>query len=106
VYLYSPDMFRKHEEVIVFNRDEFNRTYNSLEEQIDHINKANMHLDKSEEWKLMEHWPKIMEKAHILDVILDSALKKEPLQCYMDAYLYDIMEDSKENVRHLGKRDG
>ncbi len=35
-----------------------------------------MHLDKSEEWKLMEHWPKIMEKAHILDVILDSALKR------------------------------
>lgn len=52
----------------------------------------------------MGHWLKIREKVHILDVILDSVLKKEPLQCYMDAYLYDIMEDSKENVRYLGER--
>lgn len=39
--LYNPNMFRKHEEVILFNKDEFNHTYTSLEEQINHINKAN-----------------------------------------------------------------
>lgn len=42
VELYSPDMFRKHEEVIIFNRDEFNHTYTTLG-GIDHINKANIH---------------------------------------------------------------
>ena len=33
--LYTPDMFQEHEEVIVFTREEFNRFYTSMMDQID-----------------------------------------------------------------------
>ena len=61
--LYNPEMFQEREEVIVFTRDEFNRTYTSMREQIDYINKTDLHLDRSEEWKLIGYWPKILEKS-------------------------------------------
>jgi len=32
--LYNPELFKEHEEVIVFARDEFNRTYRSIQEQL------------------------------------------------------------------------
>jgi hypothetical protein len=38
--LYSPEMFQEREEVIVFTREEFNRTFTSMWEQIDYINKV------------------------------------------------------------------
>ena len=62
--LYNPGMFQEREEVIVFTRDEFNRTYTSMREQIDYINKTDLHLNRSEEWKLIGYWPKILEKVH------------------------------------------
>jgi hypothetical protein len=40
VELYDPGLFQEREEVIVFTRDEFNRTYTSMREQIDYINKT------------------------------------------------------------------
>lgn len=86
--LYHPEMFQEHEEVIVFTRDEFNRVYTSMREQIDYINKTDLHLDRNEEWKLIGYWPKIIEKVQILDANMDSIFKKEPIQCYLDAYLY------------------
>jgi hypothetical protein len=53
-------------------------------------------FDQNEEWKLLGLWPKIMERVHILDVNMDSIIKKEPLQCYLDASLYEtIMNPSK-----------
>ena len=67
--LYNPGMFQEHEEVIVFAREEFNRTYRSIQEQIDYINKVDMHLDRSEEWKLLGYWEKILERIHILSKI-------------------------------------
>jgi hypothetical protein len=99
VELYNPEMFEEHEEVIVFTRDEFSRIYTSLQEQIDYINKTDLHQDRSEEWKLIGHWPKIMEKVHVLDAGMDSMFKKEPLQCYLDAYLYDIVASSEGKVK-------
>ncbi len=95
--LYHPEMFQEHEEVIVFTRDEFNRTYTHMVEQIDYINKTNMHLDPSEEWKLIGYWPKIMERVHLLDRNMDLIFEKQPLQCYLDTYLYNtILEVEKE----------
>lgn len=98
VELYNPEMFHEREEVILFTREEFNRTYTSMQEQIDVINKTSLHLDRNEDWKLMGYWPKIMEKVHILDIIIDSIFKNEPLQCYLDAYLYHTIQSSKEDV--------
>lgn len=96
--LYNPGMFQEREEVIVFTRDEFNRTYTSMQEQIDYINKIDMNLNRSEEWKLIGYWPKILEKVLILDRNMDSILKKQPLQCYLDASLYNSVRSSHKNI--------
>ena len=98
VELYYPEMFQEHEEVIVFTRDEFNRFYTSMRRQIDHINEIDLYFDRSEEWKLIGYWPKIMEKIHILDVNINSLLKEEPLQCYLDASLYNPIQSFDKKV--------
>jgi len=96
--LYNPEIFEEHEEVIIFTRDDINRTYNSIMAQIDDINKIDLHLDREEEWKLIGYWPKIMHKVHHIDLNMDLMLKKEPLQSYLDAYLYNNVCSSKKNV--------
>ena len=96
--LYNPEMFQEHETVIVFTRDDINRRYISIMAQIDYINKIDLHLDRSEKWKLIGYWPKILEKVHILDMNLDLIFKKEPLQSYLDAYLYNNIWSLQKNV--------
>lgn len=98
IQLYHPEMFEEYEEVIVFNRNEFHRTYASIEEQIDHINKAYLRLDGEDDWKLMGYWPKIMEKVRLLDLNMDLIFKNEPMQCYLDAYLYSARKSSKKEA--------
>ena len=96
--LYNPKMFQEHEEVIVFTKEEFSRFYNSMQQQIDYINEIDLFLGRSEEWKLLGHWSKILERIHILDVNIDSILKKELIQCYLDASLYNNIRSSENNV--------
>ncbi|WP_048189846.1 hypothetical protein [Methanobacterium sp. SMA-27] len=96
--LSHPEMFQEHEEVIVFTRDEFSRFYTSMREQVDYVNNINLFLDRSEEWKLIGYWPKILDRVHILDVNIDSILTKEPQQCYLDASLYNSVRSSDKNV--------
>jgi len=96
--LYHPEMFQEHEEVIVFTRDEFNSFYTSMQEQINYINGIDLCLNRSEEWKLIGYWPKILERVHILDMNMDSILTKEPFQCYLDASLYNTIRSSYKNV--------
>jgi hypothetical protein len=96
--LYNPGMFQEREEVIVFTRDEFSRTYTSMREQIDYINKTDLHLNRSEEWKLIGYWPKILGRVYILDRNLDSILEKKPLQCYLDACLFNTIRSSHKNA--------
>ena len=96
--LYNPEMFQEHEEVVVFTRDEFNRFYTSMQEQIDYINRIDLYFDRSEEWKLIGYWPKILERVHILDVNMNSLLKEEPLQCYLEASLYDTIKSPNKKV--------
>jgi hypothetical protein len=100
--LYNPKMFHEHEEVIVFAREEFNRTYSSIREQIDYINKVDMHLDRVEEWKLLDYWTKILERINILDINMNLMFKEEPVQCYLDAYLYDTIRSSEKKVALSG----
>jgi hypothetical protein len=95
--LYNPDMFKEHEEVIVFTRNEFNRFYTSMQRRIDYINEIDLYFDRSEEWKLLSYWPKILERVHILDVNINSLLKEEPLQCYLDATLYNTIKSPNKN---------
>jgi hypothetical protein len=98
VRLYNPEIFHEYEEVIVFNRTEFQRTYASIEEQVDHINRTYLYLDKNDEWKLLGYWPKIMERVHLLDINMDLILKNEPLQCYLDSYLYNTIQSFEREV--------
>ena len=74
--LYNPEMFQEHEEVIVFTREEFNQFYNSMQQQIGYINNVDLFLSRSEEWKLLGLWPKIMERINIIDLNMKSILKK------------------------------
>jgi len=103
--LNNPEMFQEHEEVIVFTREEFSRFYNSMMEQINYVNRIDLFLDRSEDWKLLGYWPKLMEKVHILDVNMESILTKEPpLQIYLDASIYNTVKSSHKNVQHLKRR--
>ncbi|MBZ2167039.1 hypothetical protein [Methanobacterium spitsbergense] len=97
--LSNPEMFQDHEEVIVFTRNEFNRFYTSMMEQINYINKIDLYLDRNEDWKLIGYWPKLMEKVHIIDVNMESILTKEPsLQTYLDASIYNTVKTTHKNV--------
>jgi hypothetical protein len=96
--LYNPEMFQEHESVIVFTRDDINRTYISIMAEIDHINKIALHLDKSEEWKLIGYWPKIMQSVGMIDFNMDLIFEKEPMQSYLDAYLYNSVKSPQNRV--------
>ncbi len=94
--LYNPEKFQDREEVIGFPREDFNRTYTSIAQQIEYINKIGLHLDRNDEWKLIGYWPKMMQRVHRIDMHMGLILKKEPLQSYLDAYLYDNIPKSPE----------
>ena len=103
--LYHPGMFQEHEEVIVFTREEFSRTYQSIQRQLDYIVKVDLHLDRSEEWKLIGYWPRIMQSVHRIDQSMDLLFQKEPLQSYLDAYLYRQVHGSCDQVP-VAAKDG
>ncbi len=94
VELYNPEMFQEREEVIVYTRDEFNRFYTSMQEQINYISR--IYLEPSEEWKLIGYWHKIMERVHILDRNMDLLFEKDQKQSYLDAYLYNTIQNSEK----------
>ena len=96
--LYNPELFHEHEEVIIFAREDFNRTYSSIREQIEYINKIAIHLDDGEDWKLLGYWPKIYERIYLLDLNMDLIFQEEPTQCYLDTYLYDTIRSSNKEV--------
>jgi hypothetical protein len=93
--LYNPEKFQENESVIVLTRDDINRTYTSIMTEIDYINKIALHLDKSEEWKLIGYWPKIMQSVGMIDFNMDLIFEKEPVQSYLDAYLYNSVQSPK-----------
>ncbi len=98
VYLYHPDLFKEHEEVIVFTREEFYRNYIFMLEQIDYIMKRQSLLEGGDDWKILGYWPQILEKIHLLDITIDSIFKKESLESYLDAYIYNDIQSSQRNV--------
>lgn len=92
VQLYHPEFFNEHEEVVIFTREEFRRMYQSMDMQIDHITRLDMSLDRSEEWKVIGVWPKIMERIRLLDLNLESIFSNKALQTYLDTYIYDTAD--------------
>lgn len=98
IELYNPEMFQEHETVIVFTRDDVNRRFIAIMAEIDYITKIYLHLDRDEEWKLMSYWPKIMQSVQHIDFNIDLIFKNEPLQAYLDAYIYDNVKSTQKNV--------
>jgi len=105
--LYNPELFDEHEEVIIFMREEFSRTYGSIMENMEFINLRNMVLDRSEMWKLGGSWPEIMEHVHIIGLNMKDFLDEKPVQSYLDAYLYGTSESmAAELVESASKLTG
>jgi hypothetical protein len=98
VELYNPEQFKEREEVIVFTREDFHNTYNSISGQIEYINKIAMHLDVGDDWKLLGYWPKFLERIYLLDLNMDLIFQEEPVQCYLDTYLYNSIGSSEKAV--------
>jgi len=73
-------------------------------ELIDYINNIDLFFDRSEDWKLIGYWPKIMEKIYLLDVNMETILKKEPIQCYLDASLYNTQKVPIKMLQKLKRR--
>lgn len=92
VHLYHPNLFKEDEEVIVFTREEFFRNYTSMMEHIDFIIKKQLLLESSADWKLIGYWPQILEKIHLLNLNMEETFKKESLECYLDAYLFNTIK--------------
>lgn len=98
VELHNPGKIREREEVIVFKRDDFARTFTSIMKQIDSVNKVGFSLDKTDEWKLIGYWPRIMKNVHMIDLHMDLLFEKEPLQSHLDAYIYNNIPSSKKKI--------
>lgn len=88
VELYNPELFDEHEEVVIFTREEFNRTYESIMEHMNFINLRDIGLDRTEDWKLLGYWPEIMEHIHIIGLNVNTIFDEKPVQSYLDTYLY------------------
>ena len=84
---YHPQIFQNHEEVIVYEREEFRRNYNQIRENINHIILTNLEINLEGDWKLMGHWPRVMDRVRIINMGLDSFFNEKPKQCYLDTYL-------------------
>jgi hypothetical protein len=67
--------------------------------EIQFIHNIDLLLDRSEDWKLLGYWLKLMGKIHILDVNIESILTKEPsLQSYLDASIYNTVKSPHKKV--------
>jgi len=96
---YNPKLFQNHEEVIVYEREEFRRNYNQIRDSINHIIMTDLCLDRDEHWKLMGHWPLIMERIHFINQGLNSFLTEKPKQCYLDTYLHSPVNATNHEIR-------
>lgn len=102
--LYNPEIFYDHEEVIVFNREEFGSAVKSIMNQIDYITDIYLKLGIQDEYKLMGLWPKIMERVHIIDLNMEDFLIQDPVQSYLDAHLFNTSESISTELLESGNK--
>jgi hypothetical protein len=62
--LYDPDSFHDREEVIIYSREEFKRTYVAMHNQVHDIFLMERLWDQEDNKKLMGQWYWIMGKIH------------------------------------------
>ncbi len=87
IELYHPELLNDHEEVIIYTRDEFRRTFSLMQDQMNFISKWDMRLKLDGDYHLLGVWPVIMERVHILGSGLNSFCSDKSSQAYLDTYL-------------------
>ena len=80
---YHPKIFQNHEEVIVYEREEFRRNYNQIRENINHIILTNLEINCEEDWKLMGRTDYIVNK---INSVIDKIKRDKQLHAnYIDS---------------------
>lgn len=96
---YHPQIFQNHEEVIVYEREEFRRNYTHIRENINHIIMTDLCLDPDDQWQLMGHWPRIMERIHFINQGLYSFFSETQKQGYLDTYMHSPVSATDHEIR-------
>jgi hypothetical protein len=96
--LYDSDSFHDREEVIIYSKEEFRRTYVAMHNQVHDIFLMDQLQDQEDNRKLIGHWYWIMEKIHIINSELDSFLSVKPTQSYLDTYLDNPVKIREDDV--------
>lgn len=84
---YHPELFQNHEEVIVYEREEFRRNYTGMKGYIRDIFLMYLQLDNENNHMVLGQWPRIMDRIHIINLELDAFFSEKPVQCCLDTYL-------------------
>ena len=96
--LYRPKLFSDHEEVIIYERDEFRRTFNNIRDCIQEIILKNHQLEQQQNSRgLMGEWIWIMERIHLIDNNLEDFFTDNSCQGFLDTYIPNPVE-SEEGV--------
>lgn len=90
-------MFNDRDEVIVFKREEFVSAFKSMMVQIEFIEDIDLRFNRQEDYKLLELWPQITGRAHIIDVNIDDFLMQKSSQGCVDAFLYNTYESKPQD---------
>ena len=96
IFLYHPELFKEHEEIIVYNRQEFKRAYLSINEYIDFIFKQYSQIDRERDFELAGHWARIMGRIHFINQNMELFLDKGPSQSYLDTYIKIPVDPSED----------
>ena len=103
--LYHPELFQNHEEVIVYEREEFRRNFKAMRNSIGDIFLIYLGLDTEDDFMLLGQWPRIMERIHIINLELNSFFSEKPVQCCLDTYMHNtIMANDQELVESLSNQ--
>lgn len=96
--LYNPDSFQDSEEVIIYSREEFRRTYRALHNHVNDIFLMDRSLTGDDNRRLMGHWHWIMKRIHIINSEADSFLSVRPSQGYLDTYFNNPVKITEEEM--------
>jgi hypothetical protein len=106
--LYHPELFNSHEEVIIYERNEFRRTFNSIRNNIKDIILKDHQLKEQESCRVMGQWFWTMDRIHIINSTLDSFFTETPCQSYLDAYIpspvVTVEEEVAESLMFAGEK--
>lgn len=95
---YHPELFQNHEEVIVYEREEFKRNFKAMRNSIGDIFLMYLGLDVENDFMLLGQWPRIMERIHIINLELNSFFSEKPVQCCLDTYMHNPVKDTEQQL--------